>query len=412
MSRWRDVHLSAIARGVSVGGDMLTATALALSLQGRGESGMAVAGVLLAATVPLMLLAPVAGRLADRVDSRTLIVSAGSVQVVTSLLLVITPHPVAIVALVAVLASCLAVTTPTFGALVPAMVRQEDLPKAMAIGQTASSLGMLAGPALAGVLVGQFGVKVPLLLDAFTYVGIVLAGLLLRTRRGGKPAAVADPATAGTPAAAWRLRADTLLATMFVGAAVTVAALTAVNVADVFFVRETLGAPEAAYGLLGAVWTATMLVGSWAAARAAKRAGDGSMAVGLIGMLGATSGVILLCAAVPDVWWLVPLFVVGGVLNGGENVVASLMVARRVPPEVRGRAIGGLVGTVNAANVIGYLGGGVLLGVLAPRYVLVASGLAGVAAAVCCLPAVLRAVRREARVTRSAPEPAEAVGAG
>jgi MFS family permease len=289
------------------------------------------------------------------------------------------------------------------------MVRKEDLPKAMAINQTASTLGTIAGPALAGVLVGQFGIKVPLLIDAGTYAAIVLAGLLLRTRRGGKRTTELDATTAGTPAAAWRLRSDTLLTTMLVGAAVTVAAITAVNVADVFFVRESLGASETVYGLLGAIWTATMLIGSWLAARAAKRAGDGSMALGLIGLLGGTSVVILLCAAVPDVGWLVPLFVVGGILNGGENVVASVTVARRVPSEARGRAIGAFVGIVNTANVIGFLGGGLLLGLLSPRQVLATAGLAGVLAVVLCLPPILRVVRREARVTLPAPVPAASV---
>jgi len=42
-SRWRDVRIAAVARGASIGGDMLTATALLLALQGRGAGGVAVA---------------------------------------------------------------------------------------------------------------------------------------------------------------------------------------------------------------------------------------------------------------------------------------------------------------------------------------------------------------------------------
>ena len=90
--------------------------------------------------------------------------------------------------LVALLACGLAVTQPTLAALLPAMVRPADLPRASAISQTAGSLGALAGPALAGLLVGQFGTRVPLLLDAVSYLALVAAGLLLRTRRGGRPA--------------------------------------------------------------------------------------------------------------------------------------------------------------------------------------------------------------------------------
>jgi hypothetical protein len=44
-SRWRDVRISAVARGASIGGDMLTATALLLVLQERGLGGWAVAAL-------------------------------------------------------------------------------------------------------------------------------------------------------------------------------------------------------------------------------------------------------------------------------------------------------------------------------------------------------------------------------
>ncbi|HEX6869609.1 MAG TPA: MFS transporter, partial [Micromonosporaceae bacterium] len=78
--RWRDVTIAATARAASYCGDMLAATALALSLQSRGDNGYGVAALMAAATLPLALFAPLAGRLADRIDSRTLLVAAGLVQ--------------------------------------------------------------------------------------------------------------------------------------------------------------------------------------------------------------------------------------------------------------------------------------------------------------------------------------------
>ncbi|HKE67400.1 MAG TPA: hypothetical protein VKB59_22565, partial [Micromonosporaceae bacterium] len=75
--RWSDVYMSALAKAVSNCGDMLAATALALVLQTRGEGGLAVAGIMLAAALPLVVVGPFAGRLADRVDSRTLLITVG-----------------------------------------------------------------------------------------------------------------------------------------------------------------------------------------------------------------------------------------------------------------------------------------------------------------------------------------------
>jgi MFS family permease len=395
--RWRDVYLASAARGISGCGDFLAATALVLTLQTRGAGGMAVAAVLLASTVPLMLLAPLAGRLADRVDSRLLLVSTGLVQAVVCVALAFAGHPVTIVGLVAVLAAGFAVTQPAIGALVPDMVGRAHLPRAMAISQTAASLGMLAGPALAGVLVGQFGLRVPLLVDAASYLAIAVAGLLIRTRRGGRKGTARDLSTAATPT--WRLRSDSLLLTLVVAVSVIIAAVVAVNVADVFFVRETLHASTTVYGLLGAVWIGSMLVGSWLAARVLSRGSDGALAIGMLGALASTSALIALSATVQHALWLVPLWVVGGVLNGGENVTANVVIARRVRAEVRGRAIGIFVGAVNAAQVVGYLLGGALLEVWTPRTLIAVSGLAGLVVVVICVAPLVRA----ARVTAGAP---------
>jgi hypothetical protein len=64
-----------------------------------------------------------------------------------------------VIGLVALLTCGLAITSPTFAALVPEMVSREDLPRASALNQTASAVGMLVGLALAGVLVGRHGAR-------------------------------------------------------------------------------------------------------------------------------------------------------------------------------------------------------------------------------------------------------------
>ncbi|MFD0823656.1 MFS transporter, partial [Micromonospora zhanjiangensis] len=195
-SRWGDVYLASAARGISTCGDFLAATALALALQQAGAGGTAVAALLLAASLPLVLLAPVTGRIADRYDSRLILIAAGLAQAAVCLGLAVARQPVVIIVLVALLACGLAVTQPTLSALLPEMVRPADLARASGVNQTAGSLGMLLAPALAGILVGQFGTLVPLLVDAVSYLSLVAAGLLVRTRRntrGRRPAATAAP---------------------------------------------------------------------------------------------------------------------------------------------------------------------------------------------------------------------------
>lgn len=399
--RWPDVYLAAAARGISVCGDFLAATALVLALQNRGAGGMAVSGLLLASTLPLVLFAPLAGRFADRFDSRRLLVATGLAQAAVCAVLAYTGHPMTIIVLVALLATGLAVSSPTLTALIPDMVGRDHLPKATAVFQTASSLGMLAGPALAGVLVGHFGVRLPLLLDAASYLALAVAAVLIRTRRGGLAPAGTDQHAAPR---IWSLRADRLLLALVATVGATVAGVAAVNVADVFFIRETLSASETAYGLIGAVWTVGMLTGAWVASRLLRSTVDTVVAVGIVGLLAGTSIVLLTSAAVPTVWWLVPLWVVGGLTNGGLNVAINVLVPRRVPAAARGRALGFLVGVVNAANVCGFLLGGVLLEWFPVRPVIAGAGVAGLVAVAAFVTPVLRAVRREA--SAPLPEPA------
>src|SRR4051812_42024087 len=127
-TRWRDVRVSATARGLSICGDMLSATALLLALQSRGAGGYAVAALLLAASAPLALLAPLTGRLVDRVDSRTLIVSVSLARAGCCVAMGYPRSTPLLICLAALVAPGAAIPQPAFAALAPAIARREDLP--------------------------------------------------------------------------------------------------------------------------------------------------------------------------------------------------------------------------------------------------------------------------------------------
>jgi MFS family permease len=268
-SRWSDVGLVAGARGISVCGDFLAATALALVLQQAANGGLAISGLMLAAALPVALLPSVAGRIADRADSRTVLVVAGIAQSAVCVLLTQVTRPALIIALVAVLACGLAVTQPTLAALLPGMVRPADLGRAGGMTQSAGLIGMLIAPALAGFLVGGGDARLPLLLDAGSYLALTAAGLLLRTRRRG------NSASNGEPAVAWRLRDDRTLVVMVGALTAVVTGVGAINVVELFFVRDTLAASTTLFGLVAAAWTLGMVAGRpacspWPRARACR----------------------------------------------------------------------------------------------------------------------------------------------
>jgi MFS family permease len=397
-SRWSDVYLATTARAVSTCGDFLAAVALVLALQQRGGGGMAVAAVLLGGALPLALLAPLTGRLADRFDSRALLCLTGLAQAGICVLLAYVTGTAQTVLLIAALGAGLAITQPTLAALLPSMVTRDDLPRATALGQTANTIGMLLAPALGGVLVGRFGLRVPLLLDAATYLALAAAGLAIRTRRSAARSRSAGPAV---PAArTWTLRRDALLWWQFVLTGAVIAAVGAVNVIDVFFIRETLHGSATLYGLISAAWMVGMVAGAWLLAR--RRLPDARLAVATLFLIGILTLLGLAGAGVPRAEWLLPLWVLGGACNGGLNVAMTVQIGRRVPEPVRGRASAIFSGVVNAANAIGYLLGGVLLGLASPRLLFAATETAGLLVVLGFALPVVRAARLDRDPAHSA----------
>ncbi len=160
-----------------------------------------------------------------------------------------------------------------------------------------------------------------------------------------------------------------------------------------------------------AVWTGAMLIGSWLTAR--RDADDGGLGLTMVALLATSCTVLAVAGQVPAVGWLIALWVVGGLTNGGENTVAGVLLGRRAPGAVRGRVFAMAGAVINAANLIGYVLGGALVEVFAPGPLMTAAGLTGLAVVAAAALPVWRAARRERAATReraaaSAPAHAEA----
>jgi MFS family permease len=147
------------------------------------------------------------------------------------------------------------------------------------------------------------------------------------------------------------------------------------------------------YGLIKACWIVGMIGGAWIAAAVIRRL---SRDVQLAWMLMAClAGVGLVCfgQGLPlfSVLLLVPLNLIGGLFNAGENSTLGIAVARRVPEAFRGRANAAVGGRINAAQLIGFLLGGAMSTVLDVRVAFMTVGLVSIGIVVACLPIIRRA---------------------
>jgi MFS family permease len=403
---WRDVWIAAGTNLVTGMGTFLVMTTLVLAMQEEGHGGLAVSGVIIAEALPVVVLASLTGRLADRIDSRILLIAAGAFQVAACWGLSMTSGLAPRIALLMLICCGTAVVMPTRQALMMTMAQREDLPRASGISQTASQIGAVAGPAVAGFAQGTLGTAITLKFAAVAFAATIVAGMLLRTRRGG---AAADHENAAQPSP---VRMDNLLRTLTIAFALVIGAVGAVNVVDVFFVKGTLGASSSSYGLITSMWTVGMIAGTWISARMIRRVdNDGRLAVHSMATLAGTCTMVIVTATVTAVWPLIGLHLVGGSINGAINVYIFTLFGRRVPAHARGRISARLQAAVQGAALVGYAGGGMALEAWSPRSVLASAGVAGVIAVGAVFPWVLSAARADRGADRNraaAPEPAPA----
>jgi predicted MFS family arabinose efflux permease len=142
-------------------------------------SPVMVASVRTAVALPVFLLALPAGVLADRWDRRRLLlVTQGLLATVAGVMAWLTWSeritPQWLLALTLLMGLGTALHIPTWQSLIPEIVGKECLPAAIGLGSVSFNLGRSVGPALAGVLISTYGSGIAFLLNAISFVGVLV----------------------------------------------------------------------------------------------------------------------------------------------------------------------------------------------------------------------------------------------
>jgi predicted MFS family arabinose efflux permease len=373
-----DVRLIVGAVGISALGDFLLWIPLTLHLQEQTGSGIAVAALFVALWAPVVVLAPVAGLLVDRLESRGVLLIASLAQAAVAAALAFALDSVAAILVLAALLGCgFAVAQPAEFSLVPLIGGDEQLTEINGLVETARYIGMTAGPALGGVLAGLGGTDVAMLVNAGTFVAIALAALVLKTRRHPQPRAAGDQPERARDGVVHLFRDRTLglvMAVVFISSLFMTASATA----EVFFLKEDLEVSDALYGLIFGAWTLGMVAGALAVARRVPAAAFALAVLVAVAVQGAGLGL-------PTVWLAVgfgaAMWFVGGLGHGTKNVLARTLIQQRVPSRLHGRAFAAYNGMRNGAELFALAGGGVLVAAIGARSTLALAGAIPVLAA-------------------------------
>lgn len=337
---------------VSQAGDALFQIALLWLVLDLTGSPALTGLVAMAGYLPVLLLGLLAGALVDRLDRRRVLLAcdlarAGLVLLIPLLAgldLLNTP-------LLGILTFLMAVFTAHFNpardAFIPQLVAPEELRGANTLIQSGWQLAMLAGPALAGLLIPLTGE-----LHLFTADGLsFLASFALIWRMSPPPAATPAATAGGLGPAAFRRELGLALRSMREGLALAgrdrrIRALLWVTAVDnlfimgpaivgtPLFVRRVLGGDAGDYAFLLTAFAAGMLAGSLLLHLLGRRVRDSRLLLWGIVLDGITFLPLLWVRSFAGAWWtlavhslVIPLII----------IPRPTLVQRLVPPDFHGR---------------------------------------------------------------------------
>ena len=355
----RDFRLLFVAGTVFYLGAMVSYVAIPFQIYRLTGSNFAVGAVGLVELVPLVAFGLYGGALADHVDRRRLLIWTGVAQAVFTAVLAVNafrdrPSLWLIFVVAGLLTSSSALQRPSREALMPRMVRHDQITAGQALTSLGMQIGVLIGPAIGGLLVAYVGIGWCFVVDI---VGLAVATMMyVAMRPYPHQAETTPPSLAGiADGMRYALRRRDLLGTYLVDLAAMFLAMPVVlfpALADEVFARpELLGVLYSAE-TVGAL-VATALSG-WTS-----RVHHHGRAIVVAAL--AYGAMIALAGLMPSIW-LVGLFLM---LAGASDMISAVFRGtvwnQTIPEQMRGR----LAGIEMLSYSLGPLGGQVRAGVVA-----------------------------------------------
>ena len=395
-THWAKLYALSIFGGLSwLGSSLTTFTVILRDKDEIGAGGVSL--LLLAMAVPTIVLSPLAGYLADRYSTRTVVIPLLIVMGFSSGSLALPGMPswYAPIAL-AITAACGTPVGPAFQAALATISKPEDLPRVQGLMQTSASLGTLAAPGLGGILTETTGYFWPFVIDMGTFLLLAVAFALIDiNRKGQKP----EPGEKLSALEGIRFSmGDPLIRSIIILMTVLVLALGAINVGEVFLVMDELGASKLIYGFVAMLFAAGAIVGALVTAAIKVEAKyHARLLVIAIGVLTST----VIAFSLTTHWWqAMVLSFVAGLGNAGLNAYAIGIVMAKAPQAARGRVMAAVSAIITTGSVTSTAASGALLTVFDVRSVLLVGGILAVIVFVLLSPAVLRA-GREHQIAKS-----------
>lgn len=322
-------------------------------------SPAAVALVQAAGTLPIFLLAIPAGVLSDILDRRKFLIGVQILLASVSLTLMALAHTgllsvTSLIALTFLGGVGAALMGPTWQAIVPELVKREDVKSAVALNSLGINIARAIGPAVGGLLLAAFSAAVTYGADVATYI-VVIAALIWWPRAKNADDALAEGFFGAFRAGLRYTRASRPLHVVLLRAAIFFAFASAVWALLPLVARQLLGGDASFYGILLGAVGAGAIGGAFVMPKLRERLD----ADGLLLAAAITTAIVMaiLSLAPPKIVAIVALLFLGGAwitalttLNGTAQAV--------LPNWVRGRGLAVYLTVFNGAMTAGSIGWG------------------------------------------------------
>ena len=356
-TQWAKLYALSVFGGLSwLGSALTTFTVILRDKDAIGAGGVSV--LLLAMAVPTIVLSPLAGYLADRYSTRTVVIPLLVVMGFSSGSLAIPGMPTwyAPIAL-AITAACGTPVGPAFQAALATIAKPEDLPRVQGLMQTSASLGTLAAPGLGGILTETTGYFWPFIIDMSTFWLMAIGFALIGINRPGQ-----KPENGEKLSALEGIRFamnDKLIRAIIILLTVLVLALGVINVGEVFLVIDELGASKLIYGFVAMLFAAGSITG--ALVTAAIKVESKYHARLLVIAIGVLTSTVIAFSLTTHWWQALVLSFVAGLGNAGLNAYAIGIVISKAPEAARGRVMAAVGAIITTGSVTSTAAAGALV---------------------------------------------------
>ena len=301
-----------LARTISNIGNGVAPIAIAfgvLSLPGATPTSLSI--VLAAQALPLVLVLPIGGVVADRLGRARVIAVTDiilSAFVMTTAVLFLTGNAnIALLAILGAISGCLnALWWPAMSGMVPDVVEDEHLQPANAFVSVASNGGLIAGNAIGGLLVALVGSGWAIALDSLSFL---VAGALVFSMRDVSTPHRSGESTLADLAHGWRVFWSYRWVVVIVGAFSFIVMVWrgAEEVMGPVLAREIYGG-AAGWALIMTFQSIGLLLGAIVASRLRVRR---PLVIGLLATLALPLWLITLALELPIIWVAVGSFAFG-----------------------------------------------------------------------------------------------------